>query len=465
MEFPDRDEERSRLCRVLDAREGAFACLYGRRRCGKSRLLRECIKGRPNCLYYMADRSERAAQLSRFVAEAGSLFPGMRAASTFDWGLAFDLWIAVSPPDSVLVLDEFPYLAETSPELPSVLQRIVDSLPESGRKIVICGSSQRMMQGFVLKANEPLYGRAAEIVPVKPLTFDWMRLAFPKVSAVERLRMWGTWGGVPRYWELQQGFKSLMDALQVHLAPLGVLRHEPDFLLMDDVGDVAQAATVLSFVGAGAHRVSEIAARMNRPATDLSRPLQRLTELDLIARDQPFDTDAGGKKSLYRIADPFLDFWYAFVRPRWSRESFLLMKEDRDAFERDYRVHLGGVWERLVRDTLKRRPLPNSDIRWRKVSRWWGSGLDRNPMELDVVAESEDGKTLLVGEAKLSLTRAEAARCLSALKEKAAQLPFSRRYEKVVERLFVASNPPPDAVSQAWCEGMANDCRGETAFL
>jgi len=189
-------------------------------------------------------------------------------------------------------------------------------------------------------------------------------------------------------------------------------------------------------------------------ATDLSRPLQRLTELDLIARDLPFDADARGKKSLYRIADPFLDFWYAFVRPRWSRESFLHTKEDRESFERDYRVHLGGVWERLVRETLKRRPLPDSDVRWRQVSRWWGSGRDHNPMKLDVVAESEDGKTLLVGEAKLSLGRAEAARCLSTLKEKASQLPFAQRYENVVERLFVADNPPPDAVSQAWCEAI-----------
>jgi len=452
MEFLDRVEERTRLDRVLDGREGAFACLYGRRRCGKSRLLRECVKGRPNCLYHVADRSERAAQLARFVAEAGVLFPGMRAASTDDWGAVLDLWAAVSPTGSVLVLDEFPYLVEMCPELPSVLQRIVDALPESGRKIVVCGSSQRMMQGLVLKANEPLYGRAAEIVPVRPLPFGWMRRAFPKASAGERLRMWGAWGGVPRYWELQQGFGNLTDALQVHLAPLGVLRHEPDFLLMDDVGDVAQAATVLSFVGAGAHRVSEIAARMNRSATDLSRPLQRLTELDLIARDQPFDAGAGGKKSLYRIADPFLDFWYAFVRPRWSRDTFLRTEEDRESFERDYRVHLGGVWERLVRETLKRRPLPDSDIRWCRVSRWWGSGLDHKPMELDVIAESEDGKTLLVGEAKLSLGRAEAVRCLTTLKEKAAQLPFAQKYEKVLTRLFVAGNPPPDAVSQAWCE-------------
>jgi len=452
MEFLDREDERARVCRVLDGREGAFACLYGRRRCGKSRLLRECVKGRADCLYHVADRSERAAQVARFVAEAAARWPAMRAAATGDWGMALDLWAAVAPRGSMLVLDEFPYLVETCPELPSILQRVVDGLAETGRKIIVCGSSQRMMQGFVLKANEPLYGRAAEILPIRPLPFGWLKRAFPKASASERLRMWGAWGGVPRYWELQQESKTLVEALQRNLSPLGVLRREPEFLLMDEVGDVAQASTVLAFIGEGAHRVSEIAGRMGRSATDLSRPLQRLTELELITREQPFGTDARGKKSLYRIADPFLDFWFTFVRPRWSQETFLDTKEDQVRFEQAYQVHLGGVWERLVRETLARRPLPDSGVRWRNVSRWWGSGSDHAPMELDVVAESEDGKTLLVGEAKLTLGAAETARCRAVLADKAARLPFANKYENIVERLFVAGNPPPNAVSQAWCE-------------
>jgi len=457
MEFLDREEERTRLCRVLDGDEGAFVCLYGRRRCGKSRLLRESVKGRQNCLYHVADRSERAAQVARFVAEAAVRWPGMRAATTDDWGVALDLWVAVSPKGSVLVIDEFPYLVEASRELPSILQRIVDGLAETGRKIIVCGSSQRMMQGLVLKANEPLYGRAAEILPIRPLLFGWLKRAFPKASAGERLRMWGAWGGVPRYWELQQRSKTLVEALRNHLSPLGVLRHEPECLLMDEVGDVAQASAVLSFIGEGAHRVSEIAGRMGRVATDISRPLQRLMELELITREQPFGTDIRGKKSLYRIADPFLDFWFTFVRPRWSDESFLDTKGDLARFEQGYQVHLGSVWERLVRETLTRRPLPGSDVRWRGISRWWGAGTDRQPMELDVVAESEDGKTLLVGEAKLSLSPADVARCRASIEEKASRLPFAHKYEQVRTELFVAARPPSGTVSQDWCETISDD--------
>ena len=73
-------------------------------------------------------------------------------------------------------------------------------------------------------------------------------------------------------------------------------------------------------------------------------------------------------------------------------------------------------------------------------------------MEIDVVAESLDGKTLLVGEAKLSLSKGDASRVLAELEAKAMQLPFVGKYKRVVSRLFVAKDPPPGGVSVDWLE-------------
>ena len=93
-------------------------------------------------------------------------------------------------------------------------------------------------------------------------------------------------------------------------------------------------------------------------------------------------------------------------------------------------------------------------MRFRNAARWWGSGLDRKAMEIDVVAESLDGGTLLVGEAKLSLPKKEAVRVLRDLEAKASQLPFVGKYKRIVTRLFVAKDPPPPAVSVDWCEAL-----------
>ena len=453
MDFLDRVEERQRLDRLFDAPDGALACLYGRRRCGKTRLLRECVRTRRNVFYHLADKSERTAQMSRFIHETSAQMPAFRAATPGDWGAILDLWLQLAPKGSILVLDEFPYLAQRDEALPSVLQRICDVLPETGHKIVICGSSQRMMQGFVLKQSEPLYGRAREIMPIAPLPFSWMKSAFPSWQPIDRLKAWGVWGGVPRYWELQAEERDLWKCVRRNVcSPIGVLRNEPQFLLLDDLGDTAQASAVLSFVGNGANRASEIAARMGRPATDLSRPLQRLDELGLVTKETPFGADSHGKKSLYRIADSFLDFWYTFVQPNLSRDDFLESDDELTTFERQYGIYLGAVWERLVRETLRAKPLPCADARWRNAAKWWGSGLDRRPFEIDVVAESIDRETLFVGEAKLSLSGSDAIRLRAELEAKARQLPFASKYKRIETGLFVAQNPPHGAVSLDWCE-------------
>lgn len=452
--FLDRTEERKRIIRLLDSPEGKFCCLYGRRRCGKTRLLQECTRDRADVLYYVADKSDRAAQIARFLKEAETLNPVFGTAACRNWSSVMDLWMALAPKGSILVFDEFPYLVEQDDSLTSVLQRIIDKMRKTGQKIIICGSSQRMMQGFVLKGSEPLYGRAHEILPIMPLSFRWMKEAFPHMSPWERLKAWGVWGGVPRYWELQDEESDLWASVRKNAcSPLGVLRNEPQFLLLDDVGDVAQASAVMSFIGGGAHRASEIAARMLRPTTDMSRPFQRLTELGIVSKDVPFGAEANCKRSFYRIRDPFLDFWYTFVQPNWSNPGFLESHEERVRFDSvGYKPYLGGVWERLVRDELQRKPLPGFESRLRNAARWWGPGLDRNQMEIDIVAESLDHETLFVGEAKLSLSEADAERVRAELEAKARRLPFAGKYKRIVTNLFVAQNPPPGAVSIDWCE-------------
>ena len=435
MDFLDRIEEKRRLDGFINRESGGLACLYGRRRCGKTRLLKEVLNGRDNAVYFLADRS--VPQLQRFrlceeIARAVQLFAHLDTPT--DWGKTFDLWSSLSPKGSVLVLDEFPYLAASSPELPSVLQRIVDGIEASGRKIVICGSSQRMMQGFVMSASEPLYGRAQEILRLGPLPFEWLDRAFPGRTEPELLAIWTVFGGVPRYWELAAADADVLTSIRrLVVDPLGVLHDEPQFLLMDEVGDYAKASSVLALIGRGANRLSEIAARMGRKATELSHPLKRLSELGLIEREVPFGADElNGKKSLYRIADNFLSFWYRFVASNTSRPDFLDDEAERREFAAGFSVLQGMAWEKLVRQRIAAGTSPEvADMKWRSVSRWWGTGLDRKPMELDVVAESTDGETLLVGECKLSADEAECERLTAELSRKAENLPFRAKYRTV----------------------------------
>ena len=455
MDFFDRIDESNRFRSFLSLKEGALACLYGRRRIGKSRLLEEVLKGRTDVMLHQADRSEASLQRVRLAKDLSAVLPGFGDVMYSDWGTLFDRWRREAPVGSVLVIDELPYLVERAPELPSVLQRVADGLRTSGQKLFICGSSRKMMQGLLLSSDEPLYGRARELVNLGPISFEWTKCAFPALSLWERFEHYAVWGGVPRYWEVCQGETDLWETLRRQVfSPQGLFRDEPDFILHEDLKDAVQATSVLSLVGQGAERPSEIAARLQVPVTSLGRPLRRLMELGLVCRDIPFGCDEkSNKRTLYRVTDPFLRFWYSFALPNYSDPYYLSSPEEVAAIRGPFRVFLGQAWETLVRETLRQRAIPGVPGRWRKVARWWGNGLDRQPMEIDVVAESLDGRTLLVGEAKLSLSAREAGRVLAELKSKAANLPFAKDYGKVIARLFVAEGGVADAVSLAWLDG------------
>ena len=125
------------------------------------------------------------------------------------------------------------------------------------------------------------------------------------------------WGGVPRYWELAADHPSHAEAVRALLVdPLGILHREPERLLLDEMTDTTRAASILVLIGQGCHRISEIAGRLGHPATSLARPLGRLVELGFAAREVPFGaSERDSKRSLYRIADPFLRTWFRFVEP------------------------------------------------------------------------------------------------------------------------------------------------------
>ena len=454
MKFVDRIEETKRLRSLLAQKDGAFACLYGRRRIGKSRLLREVIAGRKDAILHIADKSDAVLQRTRLAQDIGKLIPGFGSVSYPDWGTLLDRWLKDAPRGSLFILDEFPYLVERSPELPSILQRILEDIKPTGIKCIVCGSSQRMMQGLVLDEREPLYGRASEIINLRPIGFDWMKTVFPALSPRDRLEHYAVWGGVPRYWELSENESNLWQTIRQQVfSPLGLLRNEPAYLLLDDLKDSVRSSSILSIIGMGTNRMSEIASRLQVPTTALGGPLKKLTDLGLVYKETPFGCDAkSNKRSLYRIADPFLDFWYRFVLPNYSDERYLEDPNDFADFKKSFSVHLGHVWEKLIQDILPLRKIPGISKRLRKPARWWGNGTNGKAMEIDIVAETIDAKTLLVGEAKLSLSAREAEHALSELKVKASLLPFSTEYDKVVCQLFAADTPPTSALGLDWAE-------------
>ncbi|MCU0722832.1 MAG: ATP-binding protein [Planctomycetes bacterium] len=449
MDFVDRKPEMERLDGLVRSGRGGLAALWGRRRVGKTRLLLEWCH-RHGGLYAVADLSAESVQRRYFAESVAAKFPGFADVEYPDW-LALLRALAREAKRASwkgpVVLDEFPHLVESCPALPSQMQNWLDhEAKPDGVLAVIAGSARHMMQGLALGPDSPLYGRALEAMALSPMSAAAAAEALRLTDPVEAVRAFAVWGGIPRYWELAEPFgRRLDDAVdRLVLDPLGPLHQEPDRLLAEERPSAVPLRPLLDAIGAGAHRVSEIAGRIGQPATSLSRGLSRLAELGLAVREQPYgESERGGKKSLYRIEDPLFRLWFRLVAPHRG-----VLASAPEAVRRGlWTKHRDGLfsetWETLCRAAVPRlksgRGLPEGGP-WGPAARFWGGA---GP-EWDLVARSLDGKALLLGEVKWSEGRAaeplvdEALRDLEAKGVPPLDLPGALR---VVRAVFVPRGP------------------------
>lgn len=446
MKFVDRIDETARLKDALAREKSSLIVMYGRRRLGKSTLIKRVLS--ENDVYFLADRSEEQHQRVLLAKVIAQIFPDFDKLTYPDWESIFRAVNYRTDKRFILCLDEFPYLVEQSPELPSVLQKLVDEKLLK-YNLVLCGSSQNMMYGLFLDSTAPLYGRADEIMRLMPIHLPYIQKAL-HLNAMNAIEEYAVWGGVPRYWELRENRSSLDDALWRNILSVnGTLYEEPIKLFQDDVKDIVKTSTIMSYIGAGANRLSEIAARCNEPATNLSRPLKKLIDLGFLEKDVPFGIDEkNAKKSLYKIADPFMAFYYQFVVPNRSFIELGRRLPLEQALTAHFSEYVSIHWEKLCRDAVTGNMV--NGIVYGKAKRWWGSILneDKKPeqVEFDVMAESLDKKYLLVGECKW--TTGENGKQLTAeLLRKTNLLPFAKSYT-IVPMLFL-KNAPKDDVGNA----------------
>ncbi len=435
MTFVNRTEEQIRIKKILNNSKSGFIVVYGRRRCGKSTLLKRVLN--ESDIYFMADQAESPQQIALLAQSIATRIPGFDQVRYPDWESLFNMLNNRLINPITLCLDEFPYLVKSAPQLPAIIQKLIDK-GDNRFHLIICGSSQQLMQGLIIDSTAPLYGRADLILRIKPMKIPYLQEVL-QCSAVEAVTEFSVWGGVPRYWELRQQEILFTDALKTHLfSSLGILIEEPLRLFIDDMRDTTQSYTILSLIGNGVHRLSEIAARLEKPSTSLAGPLDRLIQLGYIERELPFgENPKNSKKSYYRISDPFMSFYFTYVLPNRS----LIELDKGDVVMNQVVQRLSGYtsywWEKLCRQAISGSEI--NGYTFGLAQSWWGNVTKTERIEIDLIAESTDGKALLIGECKWT-ERENAARLLFELETKAERLPFAQG-KKIIPCLFLKNFP------------------------
>jgi len=409
MAFFNRTDELAALGERLDSSRGEYFVLYGRRRVGKSDLLRHFGEGRRQ-FYFEATSGSRGDQLEDLSAElahftARPLYTEQPLGSWRAAFAAFTELLAEGP--TMIVLDEFQFIARQEPEIGSLLNRFVaEHAEDRGLFLCLSGSDISFFEREVVGYGATTYGRRTGSLRLLP--FPWREVGSftPGWEVEDRIRAWAVFGGIPYYLKEIDPERPLAEAIRrAILYPDGLLREEPRFLLSQEnrLREQATYMSALRAVAGGATRLSEIAQRLDRSGPDTRGFLEVLEEMGLLERRYPV-TNASGRRVTYAIVDPFLRFWFRFVAPRESRlatradadryleESLLPALDDfvsEDAFERVCQAWLG---QRLGAA---------------EAGRWWGSirgredGKLRNrSYEADVVAVDGAGAVVALGSCK-----------------------------------------------------------------
>ncbi|HEY5815004.1 MAG TPA: ATP-binding protein [Solirubrobacterales bacterium] len=423
--FVNRVEELKQLEAWWKRPEAALGVVWGRRRVGKTALVQHFAADRRTVFHTGGGRLANAELAALARAAEPLLGDGLRdlAARPFaDWDDALEvLALAATDRPLLLVLDEWPALVQTSPELPLLLRAAWDRLRGRTKlKLLLCGSAVRTMEAMQ-EERAPLYGRLDLALLLHPFRPHEAALMLPALRPSQRALVWGLVGGMPlylRWWDQRASLRVNL----AHLActPGGQLLSEGQLVLATEGEGGELTRQVLYAIASGRTRFNEIEQAVQ---ADPGRTLDRLVALRLVERVVPVTEDPRRtRRRIYRIADNFLAFWLGVLdryRPEIERglgQSILpvLLSSLDD--------HMGAPWEEAFRDHLRRLAAAGElgdDVV--AIGPFWTSAND--PAEIDAVAlVGRNRKAALLGEAKWA-KRVNAAKLCAELEQKASALP------------------------------------------
>ncbi|MGD9975396.1 MAG: ATP-binding protein [Desulfatirhabdiaceae bacterium] len=255
MHFVNRHEEIAFLNRYWNESGFQFVPLYGRRRVGKTRLVREFLKGK-RAVYFMADAVSEREQLKNLGRETGEFFGDfILAESGFrDWHQVFSYISEKSRSERlVLAIDEFPYLVYANSAISTIFQKGIDTrLRETNLFLILMGSSIGMMEQEVLFTKAPLYGRRTASLEVREMMFSGVGEFFPGLPLEKRVGLYGIFGAIPAYLErVNPNETPLENARHLALDRGSFLYSEVEFLLREELREPRNYFVILRAIAQG----------------------------------------------------------------------------------------------------------------------------------------------------------------------------------------------------------------------
>lgn len=406
MRFIGRRDELQVLEKQFESDQFEMSVVYGRRRIGKTTLLRYFSSGK-RCVYFTAIRASSGRNLEQFSeALFSGLFPEMPATYFRSYEELFTYLTRCAERERlIVVIDEFPYLAEQTPEVLSILQKYIDSEWERTRMFfILSGSSVSFMEDEVLSEKSPLYGRRTSQMKIQP--FDYLEAGefTPEYSPADKALVFGVTGGIPKYLSLIDSKRPVETNIKdLFFTRTGYFWEEPSNLLAQEFRNVPLYASIIEALAHGATRLNEIADKAHVEPTSVSHAMKSLISTGIVLRKTAITDEANKKKVLYVLKDEMFRFWYRFVQ---GGSAAIELGMGENYFEHAVKPliseYMGQVFEEMCRQYTLREGLKGKFSCYvTEVGSWWGTNPGKKEQtDIDVVGIDKLKKQAVIGECK-----------------------------------------------------------------
>lgn len=404
--FIGRKKELNSLNQHYQSDQFECAIIYGRRRIGKTELISEFVKEKPN-IFFTATQENAATNLQRMSLAINTWQnPGNTNAPIFQsFNQLLDYVNGLAQKQRIIfVIDEYPYLAEAYPGFSSLLQAYIDKkFLHSKLFLILCGSSMSFMEKQVLGYQSPLYGRRTMQLKIKPFSFNEAQEMLINFSKEDAFALYSIAGGIPQYLTYFSRAHSLKEAICTNfLQKDGRLFEEPNNLLKQELREPANYNSIISALAHGASRLNDIAMKTQIAVTSLRPYLDNLIELEIIKRYQPVtELNPKSRKAIYRISDGMFNFWYRFIPNRLNLIERGMSEFAWKGIEPKINNFLGPFFEKLAQDYLWDHYDANITP-FTHLGNWWGNDKrTKKQVEINILGFStEDNSFAIFGECK-----------------------------------------------------------------
>ena len=411
--FVGRKKELQAMQNLYEKPGFGMMVIYGRRRIGKSTLIKEFIKDKKT-IFYTATKVGKDRNLELFAKQAvAALDPDFSNVAFVSLEDIFDFITKKLPKEKmILVVDELPYWAEKDESLLSVMQKYIDTeWADKNLFVILCGSALSFMENKVLSEKSPLFGRRNSQIKLEAFNYKDSARFVPNYSLEEKAVCYGITGGVPKYLALIDGQKSMEDNIkQLFFHTDGYLYDETRNLLTQEFMDITMVNNIIEQIASGQNTLNLIAEKVKEKPATVLYSIEKLVEVGLVEKKNCMTEEKNRKKTQYVLKDQMFQFWYEFI-PKAT--SVIEMGQGDLYYEKAVKPQLhsymGSVFEIMCRYyTLEQGICGKFGNFITRAGSWWGAETlemedgrkYQQSTDIDVVAVSDIDKTAVVGECK-----------------------------------------------------------------